>query len=266
MMVESFIEVVSEVKERSKTAELISLFLDFDGTLVPIDADPALPRLDPGTADTLEQVSSKDFLVTTIISGRAIEDLYARIRLKGLIYAGNHGLEIFGRNLRFVEPGAWRRRKELEELCDDLRAQVQAIPGTMVEFKGLTGSIHFRQASPSDYPAIEEAVRTAVAPHGDLFRVSPGRKVFEIVPRTDWHKGAAVHWINSHLDAGEILSVYLGDDTSDEDAFKVLPDAVTIKVGPAPVTCARYTLPDPAAVHEFLLWLAIQEPQRTHTH
>lgn len=263
-MVESFIEVVSEVKERIKTAGLVSLFLDFDGTLVPIEADPSSPRLDPATAETLSLVSGHDCLVTTIISGRAIEDLYARIRLKGLIYAGNHGLEIFGRNLRFVEPGAWRRRKQLEQLCDQLCAELAAIPGVLVEFKGLTASIHFRQAAASDRATIEDTVHAAVAPAGDLFRVSPGRKVFEIMPRTDWHKGSAVHWINSHLGAEDVLTVYLGDDTSDEDAFQILPDAVTVKVGPAPVTCAKYTLPDPAAVHEFLLWLAIQEPERSH--
>ena len=52
------------------------------------------------------------------------------------------------------------------------------------------------------------------------------------------------------------MTVYLGDDASDEDAFAVLPDAVTIKVGAAVATCARYQLSGPSAVHEFLLWLA----------
>jgi trehalose-phosphatase len=95
-----------------------------------------------------------------------------------------------------------------------------------------------------------------VARYGALFRVNPGRKLYDIVPRTNWHKGAAVQWINQRLDGGKILTVYLGDDVSDEDAFCVLPDAITIKVGPAVETCARYRLPDPAAVRDFLLWLA----------
>jgi len=86
-------DVVSEIEARSRSASLISLFLDFDGTLVPISEDPAAPRLDPGAADTLHLLSSQNRFVTTIISGRAIEDLYTRIRLTGLIYAGNHCLE-----------------------------------------------------------------------------------------------------------------------------------------------------------------------------
>ena len=258
-MLESLLKVVTEVKQRVKGAARVSLFLDFDGTLVPIEANPASPRLDSGTAEALQSLSSRDFLITTVISGRAVEDLYARIRVQGLIYAGNHGLEILGRNLLFVEPRATARRQELERLCDELRAQLQPIEGALVEFKGLTASVHYRKAAESDCPAIEIAVRAAVARVGDLFRLNPGKKVFEILPRTGWHKGAAVRWINDHLGEEKMLSVYLGDDTSDEDAFCTLPDAVTIKVGSAEATCARHRLPDPSAVHEFLLWLAIQE-------
>jgi trehalose 6-phosphate phosphatase len=256
-------QVVSEVNERIRIADRVSLFLDFDGTLVPIEADPASPRLDAEAAETLRPLLGQDFIVTTILSGRAVADLYSRIRLEGLIYAGNHGLEIFGRNLRFVEPGASSRSKQLERLCDELVAELQTIAGTQVEFKGLTASIHYRRAAAADHSRIENSVRAAVAGTGNLFRVNPGRKVFEIMPRTGWHKGAAVRWINNQLSrsdsaaSGALLSVCLGDDSSDEEAFGVLPDAVTIRVGNAAATRARYQLPDPAAVHQFLRCLEI---------
>ena len=131
-MLESLLRVVTEVKQRVKSAAQVSLFLDFDGTLVPIEADPASPCLDLVTAEALQKLSSRDSVVITVISGRAVEDLYARIRIQGLIYAGNHGLEIFGRNLLFVEPRATARRQELERLCDELRVQLQPIEGAMV--------------------------------------------------------------------------------------------------------------------------------------
>jgi trehalose 6-phosphate phosphatase len=249
-------DLVSEIQARARSACLISLFLDFDGTLVPISGDPAAPRLDPGAAATLQLLSSQDRLVTTIISGRAIEDLYTRIRLEGLIYAGNHGLEIFGRQFRFVEPVASARREALERLCEELVLEVRPFPGAIVEYKGLTAAVHYRMAAEADWTRIEQIVYAATARNGALFHVNPGRKVFDIVPRTNWHKGAAVEWINGHLGNREVLTVYLGDDTSDEDAFSVLPDAVTIKVGAPAATCARYGLAGPAAVHEFLLWLA----------
>ena len=254
--------ILSDVKDRVRASGSLSLFLDFDGTLVPILADPSAPRLDPDTAETLRLLSSRDFLSTTIISGRAVEDLYSRIRLPGLIYAGNHGLEIFGRNLRFVEPVASSRRDQLERLCEGLSEQLQSVAGAFVEFKGLTAAVHYRLAAPGEFTDIQRSVYTAVARDGALFRVNPGRKVFEIVPRTDWHKGEAVRWINCQLGGKETSSIYLGDDTSDEAAFSVLQDSVTIRVGPARATCARYHLPDPAAVHEFLLWLTLQEPAR----
>src|SRR5271165_4495331 len=78
----------SETELRMRHVDRVSLFLDFDGTLVPIAADPASPRLDERTAAVLRQMASLEWLVTTIISGRAVEDLYARIRLDHLIYAG----------------------------------------------------------------------------------------------------------------------------------------------------------------------------------
>lgn len=143
-------------------------------------------------------------------------------------------------------------------VCSELRAELRTVEGAIVEDKGLSASVHYRQATKADVPAIQAAVHAAIARYGALFRVNPGRKVFDIVPRTDWNKGAAVCWINSHLSETPALSIYLGDDATDEDAFSVLPDGVTIKVGAAP-TCARYRLPDPTAVLAFLVWLATQE-------
>lgn len=258
-MPQALVQIISEVKERIRSANRVALFLDFDGTLVPIADDPGEPKLDPDTAETLKLLAGQDFLITTIISGRAVEDLYSRIRLSGLIYAGNHGLEIFGRNLRFVEPTASDRREKLERLCGELAVELDPIDGVLVEYKGLTASVHYRRVAAECFPEVQTAVYAGVARHGALFHINIGRKVFEILPRTGWHKGAAVRWINSRLGAANLLSIYLGDDTTDEDAFSVLTDAVTVKVGPAAATCARYRLPDPAAVHEFLLWLAIQE-------
>src|SRR5271165_6299588 len=123
--------LVSEVEDRIRTATLISLFLDFDGTLAPINPDPAAPQLDTDTAATLKLLASRGCVVMTIISGRSIEDLYPRIRLKGLIYAGNHGLEIFGRELRFIEPFASVRRESLERLCQDLASELDSVAGAI---------------------------------------------------------------------------------------------------------------------------------------
>jgi trehalose 6-phosphate phosphatase len=256
-------ELVSEVESRIRSAAHISLFLDFDGTLVPISPLPDVPALDPQIIETLTVLSRRERVVTTIISGRAIIDLRARIRLDGVIYAGNHGLEICGRQLQFVEPRAAERREPLERVCQQLEQELSGIRGVYVERKGLTASVHYRLAPEEERERIADIIQGAVRRYEDLFRVTPGRKLLNIVPAVDWNKGAAVGWINERLaHSGPLLSIYLGDDATDEDAFQVLEAqrdvsrAITVKVGQPADTCAHYHLPDPSAVHEFLLWLS----------
>jgi trehalose 6-phosphate phosphatase len=259
-MIRGLEPIVAEVENRCRPGTIVSVFLDFDGTLVPIASDPAFPRLDAATRETLEQLSAKPQFFITIISGRAVEDLYTRIRIPTLTYAGNHGLEIFGRNLCFIEPTAVNVREKLERLSEDLAEKLKPIEGAIVEDKGLSVSVHYRQVSPEDVGAIQDAVREAVAGAG-TFRSNTGRKVIEIVPPTNWNKGAAAQWITRHLgrDSNDIVSIYIGDDSTDEDAFSTLTDAITVKVGGCP-TRAKFRVPGPDAVHEFLRWLARFEP------
>ena len=250
-------EIVDHIEARLSAVERISLFLDFDGTLVPIEPDPRSPRPDPATIDTLKKLAGRKSLITTIISGRAVGDLYSRIRVEGIIYAGNHGLEIFGRNLHFVEATAWNRRGDLERLTEELSVLLGPVEGTLVENKGLTASVHYRQAAPGSLPGIQEVVRKTVDRYDPMFLVTQGRKEVEIVPATNWNKGSAVKWINDQLGGERVLSIYAGDDNTDERAFRTLPDAITIKVGHLPETDARYRLPDPGALQELLLELIL---------
>ena len=249
-------QVVMEAERRCQPDKLVSIFLDFDGTLVPIEADPATPRLDAATYELLRLLTIKPSLVTTIISGRAVEDLYTRIRLEGLIYAGNHGLEIFGRNLCFVEPIAAALREKLAHLSEDLVLKLQPIAGALVEYKGLTTSVHYRNVAEDQIPLVQEAVRSTIGAV-ESFRVTAGRKVSEIVPRTEWHKGIAACWINRQLtrNGAEIESIYFGDDSTDENAFSSLNGAITVKVGGCSATRAHYHVEGPEEVQAFLDWL-----------
>lgn len=255
-MCQPLLQVYPQIEEIIQAAPRVSLFLDFDGTLSWVTEFPDEAHLDEQTLETLRRLSGLERIVTTIISGRAIEDLYSRIRLDGLIYAGNHGLEIFGKQFRFVEPGAAAHRESLGRISEDIAEELESVPGILVEYKGYSASIHYRQASDADVPKVEQAVRSTVAAASSQFRVNSGKKVFEVVPRTGWHKGMAVNWINSHLGFGGTLPIYVGDDSTDEDAFRSLPDAITVKVGDPTGTSAQYYLPDPAAVQGFLEWLA----------
>jgi len=261
-MLKPLMHSLAEVGVRIQSSDRVALFLDFDGTLTPIVEDPDLAQLSDAVREALRRIADRESIVTSVISGRAVEDLYVRVRVDNLIYSGNHGLEIFGRGLRFVEPEADARRGELRRLTEQLAGRLGHIPGVLVEDKGLTTSIHVRQASDDDVPAVEQAVRASVAAAGAFFRLNTGREVFEIVPRTGWHKGAAVQWILSHLSTDGLLPIYLGDDSSDEDAFAVLKDGVTVRVGGPLATCAKYSVPGPAEVYRFLIWLENRAAER----
>jgi trehalose-phosphatase len=234
-----------EVRKCVATARKISLFLDFDGTLTPIVNDPTEVWLEASTRDALARLSRKSDIVTTIISSRAIDDLSMRVSLPDIIYAGNRGLEISGRHLEFVNPVAATSSDQLLRITDLLASELRPIPGVYVEFKGLT--VHY----------LEKVVHAGLTPFASLFDVDPGDMALDIVPRTGWHKGCAVSWINARLDLFDDLCIYFGDDKTDEDAFGILPDAMTFKVGKDSASLAKYQVESPAEVGEFLQWLAI---------
>jgi trehalose-phosphatase len=248
----------TSVEAQLRAAGKISVFLDYDGTLVPFVLNPAQAQLDEQTRETLARISRKRRAAVTIISGRSVSDLHARIGLDGLTYAGNHGLEICG-GLNFIEPTAAAVRQQLAQLSRRLAVDLRDIEGAVVEYKGLTTAVHYRQAAGRDIGKIEGAVHAAVAEAAESFRTASSKMAIEVVPRTGWDKGKAAAWINERL-GGKPLPVYLGDDESDEDAFRALPDGITVRVGSCASTSARYCVADPPAVHKFLTWLADHVP------
>jgi trehalose-phosphatase len=245
-----------EVRECIAGAPKISLFLDFDGTLTPIVTDPMEVWLDASTRNILERLSRTNDIVPTIISGRAIDDLRMRVCLPDIIYAGNRGLEISGPHVEFVHPVAAASSVHLLGITDLLASELRPIPGVSVEFKGLTSTVHYRRAMTRDIPMIEEVVEAGLIPFGTLFEVDSGNWALDIIPRTGWHKGSAVSWINERLGLRNALCIYFGDDQTDEDAFGALSGAMTFKVGEDSESRAKYRVESPAEVCEFLQWLA----------
>ncbi len=260
---------LSEIRSNIAAAHQLFLFLDFDGTLAPIVDDPDKAYMPEETRQELRKLAAKERVSLAIISGRALSDLRERVGLKEIVYAGNHGLEISGPEMGFVEPAAAQQIKALGELARHLRTRLHGIPGAEVENKVLSASVHFRRSAPESRDEIDKMVRMAVESIGSLFEVTLGRKVFEIRPRVDWHKGRAVRWIKEACGTPDALSVYLGDDATDEDAFSVLAEDITVSVGRCTRTSARYCLERQGSVQQFLTWLTgltvAQAPRFVHT-
>ena len=256
-MPETLLDRLPEVAREIGAASHLLLCLDFDGTLAPIVPDPADARMPAETRAALGQLVSLPGVTAAIVSGRAAGDLQLRMELN-VILAGNHGLEIIESNTCWRHPMAAGLQPVLHEMCGELVARVGEIPGALVEDKGLTASLHYRNVASADVPLVSEVLTTVVAPHDDCFFVRNGKKVFEILPRVRWDKGSAVLRILECLRKtcpGEIAVCYIGDDTTDECAFRQLPGAITVRVGKHCPTAARFGVRDPVQVAKFLEWL-----------
>jgi trehalose 6-phosphate phosphatase len=255
-MTQPLFDHLPKIASSIRNASHVFLSLDFDGTLAPINLDPGAASMPAASRRALRVLEAGERSSVAIISGRALPDLRERVRMEEIVYAGNHGLEITGPGMHFIEPNAARRVEALEELTRHLQVRLRHIPGVEVESKVLTASIHFRRASESSLEEVHRTVLDALAPIVSLFQVTQGLQVFEIRPRVNWHKGHAVRWIREALGRRDALVLYLGDDLTDEDAFRDLPDGITISVGRTTGTCAQYCIELQKSVQDFLGWMA----------
>jgi trehalose-phosphatase len=240
-----------------------AVFLDYDGTLTPIVDDPKKALLAEEMRDAVRGLAERYHVA--IISGRGLELLERLIGVDTVFLAGSHGFEIAS-----PEGGADRleRGVELLPVIDDaeevLRARLAEIDGHEVERKRFSIAVHYRRAAERDAPKIEAIVDEVLAERREL-RKGHGKKVLRVGPNIDWDKGHAVRWILERLerDAPSLFPIYVGDDLTDEDAFRALSGrglTVAVRDGESRRTAADYTLADVGEVERFLTTLAELAP------
>jgi trehalose-phosphatase len=238
----------------------LALFLDFDGTLVPIAPRPEDSRLSSATRHLLNSLSCE--VPVVLVSGRALRDLREKVSLRQVTYVGNHGLEIVGRGFRYQMQNAGHWRQFLKVLAGRLQKGLRGLPGVFLENKGYTLSIHYRLANFSSRRKAQHWVRQLVNPveGKGLVHIGLGKAVWEIRPPVAWDKGHAVNWILKQSGFRERWPLYIGDDDTDQDAFRAIQShGIGIWVGPAQKKrSAHYTLASPSQVYEFLKWLSDQ--------
>lgn len=247
---------LGEIARRIDRAPYLALAVGFDGTLAPLLEQPAGGRLTPRLQQALRVLASLPTVTTMIFSGRERADLQERIGIPGLYYAGNHGLEISGAGVLFIEPTASERCATLHTLASTLTEQVRHLQGVVVEDKGLTLTVHYRDLSSERHEELRRIVHSTLAGSNHPFVLTTGDAVYDIRPRVYWNKGDAVRWLLKNLERESALVLYLGDDATDEDAFTVLADDITIRVDGGAETTAQFELDNFAEVEEFLSWLA----------
>ena len=237
----------------------VALFFDYDGTLTPLRDRPEDARLPEATRQALETAARTPNLDTVIVSGRALADVKRLVGVAGLTYVGNHGFEIEGPGIAFRHPEISRYASAVEGATHEL--EQLGIPGAQVENKGATLSFHFRLVPEARRKAAIRRARTAIQRRG--LQPLLGHQVVEGRPPVPWDKGHAVLYVLVQRHGADwpahVRALYVGDDATDEDAFRSLHGmGRSICVGAAwdGATQADFALPDPDAVSQLLRWLA----------
>jgi trehalose 6-phosphate phosphatase len=253
-MLPSALEHVEEITARS---DQLAVFLDYDGTLTAIVSDPKEALLSDSMRQTLQALVTRASVA--VLSGRELDDVRNRVAIDGIVYAGSHGFDIAG-------PHGLHRQEAIEFLPaldvaeKQLREKLAGIAGVLIERKRFSIATHYRNVNESDFPKLERAVSEVAARHRELRRME-GKKVYELLPCTDWDKGKALLWLleNLGLEHGKVHPIYIGDDRTDEDAFRALGQrgvGILVSEEPRP-TAASYSLKDPAEVERFLREVAL---------
>ena len=273
--------------ERMARGKLLTVFLDYDGTVSEIVNQPERAFMTSEMRDAVRRVAS--LYPTAIISGRSRDKVYDFVKLPELYYAGSHGLDIvapakIGNDERDdgrsgsggVSPGNQREMHQpapwAPAVMDDVfrRASlaVATIPGATVDHNKFCVSLHYRNCeNRQDWTRVKEVVDAIVATDPDRLKRCEGRKVFEVKPRVAWDKGKALSYLLGQLgldrdpknaEPGSVLSLYFGDDHTDEDAFDELKHfphgagcGVIVSSVPKP-SSAAFSVKNPSEVLTFL--------------
>jgi len=223
--------IFDNMSEIKKTAfhENIFLFLDYDGTLAPIVGTPDKAVISDEMRSLM--IKLKDIIPVAVISGRALKDVKAMVGIEDIIYAGNHGAEIWDGKKTIISQGSEGTRRLLEEVLEKLKKETSYIKGVLIEDKGITASLHFRNVNVRQVGDIFGIIDKTAKEYEDNFRFIIGKKVFEIRPVNIWNKGDAVSWIIENM-GDRRFPVYIGDDATDEDAYGVLKNkGLSISIG-----------------------------------
>jgi trehalose 6-phosphate phosphatase len=249
-MLPGALEHVSDLAPLARERGL-ALFLDYDGTLAPIVLHPEAARMAGSVRRAVEELARMH--PVAIVSGRDRLDLEEKVGIAGLVYAGSHGFDVEGPGIR-SEVGMGFL-DALAGAADALRSELPALTGLLVERKKYAVAVHYRLVADEDVASARDAF-DRVAARFPTLRTRLGKKVFELQPDLAWDKGRCVVMLLEGLrtERGVPFGIYIGDDATDEDAFRELATTgMGIVVSPTETaSAARYRLRDPGEVESFL--------------
>ncbi|KAL0726325.1 hypothetical protein Bca4012_022418 [Brassica carinata] len=239
----SALDMFEEILHASEGKQVV-MFLDYDGTLSPIVDDPD----------------------RAFMSKQMRRTVYNFVKLTELYYAGSHGMDIKGpeQGSKYEEDKsllcqpATEFLPVIDEVYQKLMEKTKSTPGASVENNKFCVSVHFRRVDEKNWSDLASQVRSVMKDYPKL-RLTQGRKVLEIRPIIKWDKGKALEFLLESLgyaNCTNVFPLYIGDDRTDEDAFKILRErrqGLGILVSRSPKeTNASYSLQEPDEVMDFL--------------
>src|SRR5277367_1835407 len=231
------------VAARLREAGSIALFLDFDGTLAPLQQDPSGAVMNRTARAAMMRLAKNPNVSVCVISGRGLADLRARVAVPGVEYLGVHGGEALKAGGATFPPGVARIvAKARGELASRLNGHSA---GIQIEDKRVAFAVHHRRVPYPEVSRARELLDRVVEEFAGALRIVPGDCVWEVLPREIRGKGHAARrqW---HQRPAGALPIYIGNDGTDEAAFGALAAGLTARVGTPRPTRARYFLRNPA--------------------
>ncbi|KAJ4715693.1 Trehalose 6-phosphate phosphatase [Melia azedarach] len=258
----SALDLFEEIIHASRGKQIV-MFLDYDGTLSPIVDDPERAFMSNKMRKTVKKLAS--YFPTAIVTGRCRDKVYEFVKLAELYYAGSHGMDIQGPTKDKEddeEAILYQPARDfipvINEVYRLLVQKTKLTPGAFVEHNKFCLSVHYRRVAEKQWSEVAELVNSVVQQYEGL-KCTQGRMVFEIRPDIEWDKGRALEFLLESLgfsNCSDVLPVYIGDDRTDEDAFKILQkreQGFGILVSNRPrETHASYLLKEPKEVMFFL--------------
>ena len=253
-------EVQAEVERRPAETAFV-LLLDFDGTLAEFNPDPGAPELTAERYELLSAIARRPSVSLGIVSGRRLDDLRRRTRLPDHVYhAGLHGLEVEVDGKRITHPDLGTAIEHMRGLADCLRKLLDEFPDGYIEDKGASVAVHTRRLPKDMHERAFARADVLAVPWiaKNYVRRLEGNAVLEYLPNINSHKGDATNWITADVETKlqrPPWVAYLGDDITDEDAFRAITAGISVLVGLRP-TAATHKLDGIVDVDRFLRWLA----------
>ncbi len=244
---------IEEIRTRVSSAGYM-LLLDFDGTLSPIVPIPDDAQIESRLRETLVECSRTHPIA--IVSGRSLADIEKRVGIDTIWYAGSHGLEWKAIGEADLKETPEPQRSAIDAVRALFRKTADEEAGLIFEDKVHCAAINYRALSDADAALFSSRMFELISPYAAKgLRVMDGMRTFEVSPAIDWTKGECSQMLLKmarEKSGAPLIPIYIGDSITDEDAFRVLREGVTVRVGPDPLSAAEFFVPSQSDVVVFL--------------